>query len=360
MAKKDLIDLSMLEDNIVSNDINEYSITLYGEGGSGKSTFANALKRRLGTSASFFFEPRAKGLGGIKVVECPTWDVFWGYIRQLRKLIKEGKTVPFDNIIIDSCDSAYEKCTRYMLEQHDEWNGTLQGDYGARYTAVGQEFKAAINTLREMGFIVTFLTHEKSKEDHDVNNSAFDKAIPIVAGQIQDIVNDHVDFIMYLQKVTISDDDGNKKEMRRLWLKNNPYMTLKTPLFGLPDYIDYEFVQEGVDKFIEAFNKGVETTRAMYDNGEDISNPNMENMKVVEFASVKPTIVDDFDDEDELEDDAPVSLEDLQEKAITIRDSLLETMDRNDVISLLKDELGNANIKKCTDADKLMSFISKH
>ena len=102
----ELLDLCALEDNIISDNINEYSITLYGEGGSGKSTFANALKRKLGSSASFFFEPRAKGLGGIKVVECLTWDVFLGYIKQLKKIRKDGKKVPFDNIIIDSVDSA--------------------------------------------------------------------------------------------------------------------------------------------------------------------------------------------------------------------------------------------------------------
>lgn len=360
MAKKELLDLSMLEDNVVSDDINEYSITLYGEGGSGKSTFANALKRKLGSSVSFFFEPRMKGLGGIKAVECLTWDVFLAYIRQLRKLIKEGKPVPFNNIIIDSSDSAYDKCTTHVMAEND-WT-TLQGDYGARYTAVGQEFKSAINALREMGFIVTFLTHEKTEEAHDVNDAAFNRAIPIIAGQIQDIVNDHVDFIMYLQKVVVTDEDGNKREMRRLWLKNNPYIKLKTPLFGLPDYIDYEFVNEGVDKFIEVFNKAVEITRAMHDSGVDISNPNAENMKAVEFASVKPTVVDDFDDD--LDEVAPtteeLTLDEYQAKAIDIRDTLLETMDRQEVIGLLTKELGIANIKKCTDVDKLKTFVSLH
>ena len=55
----ELLDLCALEDNIISDNINEYSITLYGEGGSGKSTFANALKRKLGSSASLNQEQRA-------------------------------------------------------------------------------------------------------------------------------------------------------------------------------------------------------------------------------------------------------------------------------------------------------------
>ena len=337
----DLLDLMSLEDNVVSDNINEYSITLYGQGGSGKSTFANALKRKLGTSVSFFFEPRAKGLGGIKVVECPTWDVFLAYIKQLQKIKRSGNEAPFDNIIIDSSDSAYEKCAKYVMEEND-WD-SLAGDYGARYNAVGNEFKMAINALRNLGFVVTFLTHEKTKEAHDVDNAAFEKSAPIVSNQIQDIVNDQVDFILYLEKVTISDDDGEKKEVRRLWLKNNPYMTLKTPLFGLPDYIEYEFVNEGVDKFIEAFNEGVRVTRQMYDGGS------VEPPKTKPTKKVEPKVEVKID-----------SLEDLQEQATKVRDGLLKTMERPEVVSLLKEALGTANISKCDDTIKLQAFVDEY
>lgn len=346
----DLLDLMSLEDNIVSNDINEYSITLYGQGGSGKSTFANALKRKLGTSVSFFFEPRAKGLGGIKVVECTSWEVFLAYIKQLQKIKKSGQQAPFDNIIIDSSDSAYEKCAKYVMEEND-WE-TLTGDYGARYNAVGSEFKNAINTLRAMGFVVTFLTHEKTKEAHDVDNAAFEKSAPIVSNQIQDIVNDQVDFILYLEKVTISDDNGDKKEVRRLWLKNNPYMTLKTPLFGLPDYIEYEYVNEGVDKFIEAFNEGVKTTRKMY-SGEPIEEPKKTKSKVVE-----PKVVESIDIDGENVDG--LTLEELQQEATNVRDRLLKTMERPEVVSLLKESLGTANISKCSDEEKLCDFLNEY
>ena len=320
---KGLVDLMTLIDNVVSDDINEYSITLYGQGGSGKSTFAKALKRKLGTSVSFFFEPRAKGLGGIKVVECTTWDVFLAYIKQLKKLKKDGRQVPFNNIIIDSVDSAYDKCTKYVMEEND-WE-TLQGDYGARYTTVGGEFKKAISDLREMGFIVTFLTHEKTKEAHDVDNAAFEKSAPIVSNQIQDIVNDHIDFIMYLEKVTVTDEStGDKKEMRRLWLKNNPYMTLKTPLFGLPDYIEYETVNEGVV-----------------------------SLTVKEFVKVEE------DDDEEVE--APTyDINYYREKASKVRDALMEKMEKPEVIQILKGSLNMANISKCEDEEALKAFIEEY
>lgn len=370
MAKHELLDLSMLTDNIVSDDINEYSITLFGEGGSGKSTFANALKRKLGSSASFFFEPRAKGLGGIKVVECLKWEIFLGYIKQLKKLAKDGKKVPFDNIVIDSVDSAFEKCTKYVMEEND-WD-TLTGDYGARYTTVGNEFKNAIDELRNLGFIVTFLTHEKTIEAHDVNDVAYDKAAPIISNQIQGLVSDQVDFIMYLQKVTKEDEDGNKKEYRRLWLKNNPYITLKTPLFGMPDYIEYEFVGEGVDKFIEAFKEGVRITREMAENGEDISIVDSDNMKVAEFESPKTTNFDDDIDDEDLDDmeedeveesnDEMVSLDELQSKVESIRDTMVKELDGDKVkvARALRKALGTAKVRECDDVEKLVAFIKEH
>lgn len=341
----ELLDLMSLVDNVVSDDINEYSITLYGQGGSGKSTFANALKRKLGSSVSFFFEPRAKGLGGIKVVECFNWNTFKKYIDQLKRLVRTGQKVPFDNIIIDSVDSAYDKCTQWVLNEND-WD-TLQGDYGARYTAVGTEFKNAITTLRELGFIVTFLTHEKTKEAHDVNNAAFEKSAPIVPNQIQDIVNDQVDLIMFLEKVTVTDDDGDKKELRRLWFKNNPYMTLKTPLFGLPDYIEYEYVNEGVDKFIEAFNEAVEVTRAMHETGEAPKEPKKtKKPKEVIQGEVGKEIIDD--------------LEDTHTKAVEVRDKLLETMERKEVAQILKNTLGTTKISECKDIESLYKFIGEY
>ena len=364
----ELLDLCALEDNIISDNINEYSITLYGEGGSGKSTFANALKRKLGSSASFFFEPRAKGLGGIKVVECLTWDVFLGYIKQLKKIRKDGKKVPFDNIIIDSVDSAYDKCTKYVMEEND-WE-TLQGDYGNRFTVVGTEFKNAITALRNLGFIVTFVTHEKSKEAKDINNASYDKAIPIVAGQIQDIVNDQVDFIMYLQKITVENDNGDRVERRRLWLKNNPNMALKTPIKGLPDYIDYDEVEEGVDKFMKAFKEGVRITRSMYENGEDV-NPNEENEKIIEITSPKINNIaedtDDSDEDDDFEtevksDGLPNSynIEELRAKALEVRDKLREEKDDDEVRKILKESLGTVRIKTYEDAGKLNDFIKKY
>lgn len=357
----DLLDLMELEDNVVSDDINEYSITLYGQGGSGKSTFANALKRKLGTSVSFFFEPRARGLGGIKVVECPDWVTFTKYIKQLKKLAKEGKKVPFNNIIIDSVDSAYDKCTKSVMEQNG-WE-TLTGDYGARYTAVGSEFKNAISSLRELGFIVTFLTHEKTKEAHDVDNAAFEKSAPIVSNQIQDIVNDHIDFIMYLEKVTITTEDDEKKEIRRLWLKNNPYMTLKTPLFGLPDYIEYEYVNEGVDKFIKAFDKAVKETRGMYAHVDtsvetDFSfAPKVEKVKEeskqVEVASIES-------DELPKSFNVEVDIEELRKQAIATRDKLMETMETEQVKEILRNELGKLKIANVDDVEALKAFIKKY
>lgn len=367
----EIIDLCALTDNVISDDINEYSMTIYGEGGSGKSTFANALKRKMGSSASFFFEPRSRGLGGIKVVEISSWQVFTAYIKQLKKYKKEGRSVPFNNIIIDSTDSAYDKCTQWMIDQNPDWNGTLQGDYGARYVAVGTEFKKAIDELRNLGYIVTFVTHEKTKEAKDANNSSFDKAIPIVPSQIQDIVKDHVDFIFYLQKITV-EVDGDRVEKRRLWMKNNPNIDLKTPLFGLPDYIDYDTANEGVEKFLQAFNEAVRITRGMYEDGVDISNPNSVNNRVPEIT--EPVMTDfgdlglgddplpDFKEpkEEPKENEPEVDIETLREQVKKTRDAMLKTMDASAVKDIMRAELGFVQVSKVSDANKLKEFINKH
>lgn len=344
MAKSGLLDLSTLVDNVVSGDINDYSVTIYGKGGAGKSTFANALKRRLGDSASFFFEPRARGLGGIKAVECLKWENFPAYVGQLKTYAKKGIKVPFNNIVIDSVDSAYELCTNYIMEEN-EWT-TLTGDYGARYSTVGNAFKENIRMLRQLGYIVTFATHETDEEAHDVHGTAFTRKVPVVSNQVKGMVLDQVDFIVYLDLINVTDDDGNLKEVRRLYFKNNPYAMLKVPLFGFPDYIEYEEVEDGVNKFLKAFDNAVMVTRAMYDNGEDTSSPNKDNELDVEFvAPVTQPVVD---------------VEEVKAKAIEVRDKMLETMEKESVVAALKSALGTASIAKCDDVEKLNKFISEN
>ena len=64
-------------------------------------------------------------------------------------------------------------------------------------------------------------------------------------------------------------------------------------------------------------------------------------------------------DFDNTEDDS-LTLEELQQEATNVRDRLLKTMERPEVVSLLKESLGTANISKCSDKEKLYDFLKEY
>lgn len=367
------LDLWNLTEQKIDDNLDNYSMNLFGQDGSGKTSLMYAIRRKLGSTVIWGYEDRFKGVPNIRVIEHTKWDNItkkekednanlgtkhWGHldsIDQLKKGFKEGKSAPFKNIIMDTVGEAYVMCQDSVMEEND-WE-TMSGDRGARYPVVGKAFMDSVRELKHMGFIVNFVSHDKVV----LNDGEVDKVNPDTANQIKHLVMGGVDIIAYLEKVVVEDDEGEAKEVRRLWLSGHPSYKLKTPLYGFPKYIEYETVEEGADKFIKAFNKAVKITQQMADEGKDISNPNAENEKVVELEEV--SIPKSKDEDDELEsDELPESfdLEELRAEAIKVRDKLRETKTDDEVKGILRTELGTVKIKSYEDTSKLKEFIDKY
>lgn len=358
----ELLDLWNLTAQKIDGDLNNYSMNLFGEDGSGKSSLMYAIRSKLGSTAIFGFEDRFKGIPNVRVVEMEDWNQFNKYKAMIKKGIKQHGKLPFTNIIMDTVGEAYTMCQTQIMEEN-EWE-TMSGERGARYPVVGKAFLDAVRELKHMGFIVNFVSHDKNSVQEDANGNEYDKLVPDTANQIKHLVMGGIDIISYLERaVVISDDGTSEKEVRRLWLHGHPKFKLKTPLYGFPRYIEYETVDEGAEKFIAAFDKAVKITQDMADKGLDISNPNEDNDTIIEYVEPKTKTkveVDDFDDLDS--DPLPSSLggltiEDAKEKAIEIRDTMLGNMEKSEVVAILKATLGTASIAKCNDIDKLTKFI---
>ena len=357
------LDLWNLEEQKIDGDLNNYSMNLFGADGSGKTSLMYAIRRKLGSTVIWGYEDRFKGVPNIRVVEMKSWKEHLNYVKALKKGLKEGKKLPFENIIMDTVGEAYVMCQDAVMEEN-EWE-TMSGDRGARYPVVGKAFMDSVRELKHMGIIVNFVSHDKVVKVSD----EVDKINPDTANQIKHLVMGGIDIIAYLEKVVIEDDDGEIKEVRRLWLTGHPIYKLKTPLYGFPKYIEYETVDEGAEKFIASFNHAVEVTRQMADEGKDISNPNEENEMEIEY--IEPTMpsadenkVDDIEDEIE-SDDLPeefneVDIETLRKKALEVRDKLRDKLDDNEVRKILKESLGTVKIKTYEDAEKLSAFINKY
>lgn len=356
------LDLWNLEEQKIDDNLDNYSMNLFGADGSGKTSLMYAIRRKLGTTVIWGYEDRFKGVPNIRVVEMKNWKEHLAYVKALKKGLKDGKSLPFKNIIMDTVGEAYVMCQDAVMEEND-WE-TMSGDRGARYPVVGKAFMDSVRELKHMGIIVNFVSHDKII----ANDGSVDKITPDTANQIKHLVMGGIDIIAYLEKVEVEDDDGEMKEVRRLWLSGHPSYKLKTPLYGFPKYIEYESVEEGANKFIAAFNHAVEVTRKMAEEGKDISNPNEENDKEIEV--VEPTVPsvdeDELDDSEEdfeeesTESNQELDIEELRTKALEVRDNLREEKNDDEVRKILKESLGTVRIKNFDDAEKLVAFIKKY
>lgn len=342
---KEIFDLWGLEEEGIDGDINHYSFTICGDGGAGKSTFAHNLFKRLGGSCTFGFEDRFKGIGARVVpIDKHGWGAIDKYINQLEKGLRAGKELPFSHVIIDPVGHAGDICEKYVIEENG-WEDISTLPYGKGYEVFEDEFCDKIEHLRALGLKVDFVAHGKNETITPPRKEGYVVKMPDIQKRLKYLVKDSVDFLLYLTVDRGTDAFGNPLSVRRLYLQNYPEFSLKVPLDGFPDYIEWSGdVDEGIDKFIDAFNKAVEITRAKKGLGAPAK-----RAESVPSMVQGDTLPFDEDEED---------IDDLREKAISKRDKMLENMTKQEVANILKSILGTVKIAEVNDADKLRTFLA--
>ena len=343
---KEIFDLWEMQPDEIDGDINNYSFTITGDGGVGKSTFAHTLFNRLGGSCTFGFEDRFKGIGARVVpIDKQGWDSIDRYIRQLEAGARAGKPFPFSHIVFDPVGQAGQMCEDYLIESNG-WDDMSTLPYGKGYEVFEREFCDKVERLRSLGLKVDFVAHGKNETITPPRKEGYVVKMPDIQKRLKYLIKDSVDFLLYLTVERSVDEFNNPIAVRRLYLQNYPEFSLKVPLDGFPDYIEWAGdVSEGVDKFINAFNKAVAFTREK----KGLKTP-------AKGASHSTNIVYE-DKNDMLTED---ELEVWKEKAISSRDKLLESMSRADVGKILREFFSTVKISEVNDVEKLKSFVAAY
>ena len=235
-------------------------------------------------------------------------------------------------------------CDEYVLSSNG-WEDFTQGDDGKnRWNVRKQEYDTVMNGFKELGFKIVYICHGKDKEIKLRGQESYKQFVPDVSASFDYAVLGAVDFVFYLEKTRVKDASGESKEVRRLILQNDLDYDVKCRFPELPDEIIYEEAKDGVAEFFKAWDEAI--------NGKA---PVKETKPfTVEFATIEEEELDDEDDE------VTSTLEELQAEAIEVRDAMLETMDRNEVVKKLKEHLGMANIGKCDNIAGLKTFINTY
>lgn len=150
-----MINLLELEANVVSTDLRDYVIGIYGTTGSGKTTIASQFPKPL------IIAPDV----GFKTLNVHGQSVFsWADILTVKaQLMQPAVKEKFDTIVIDTLDMLM-----FYLQEHvcSVNNVSTLGDipYGKGYADVSKALRKLLTDLQAAGYGIVILAHSASED----------------------------------------------------------------------------------------------------------------------------------------------------------------------------------------------------
>ena len=246
------IDIFSIKPHQVSRDLRGYSVFFYGEPKSGKTSTAAKFEKNL----LLAFEKGYNAIPGIMAQPINNWAEFKKVLRQLK--IPEAREA-FSTITIDTCDIAYDYCTKYICDNALRSDGGYGVDsisdipFGKGYGLVSKEFDECLRSIVMMDYGLVLISHATDKTFKDENGNEYNKIVPTLDKRANNVVARMADIIGYSRIVT--DKDGNNST--KLFMRGTPRYEAGSRFKYTPDYIDFSY-QNLVNAIGEAIDKQAE------------------------------------------------------------------------------------------------------
>lgn len=234
--------LLSIKPHVVSRDLTGYSVLLYGEPKSGKTTTASKFPNSL----LLAFELGYNALPGVMAKPMATW-------RDMRTTLKELEDPEvkntFKNIIIDTVDLAYDAAKKYVCNQN-EVNDITDIGFGKGYNLVMKEFDEAIRAILRMGYGCILISHATDKVFKDAQGKEFNQIVPTIENRGRLVCERTCDIIGYSR--TVENSEGQKET--RLFLRETPRFVAGSRFKYMPDNIIFSYdnlvnaIHDAIDK----------------------------------------------------------------------------------------------------------------
>jgi hypothetical protein len=246
------LDILNIQPHQVSRDLRGYSVFLYGEPKSGKTTMATKFPKHL----LLAFEKGYNAIPGAMAQPINSWSEFRKVLRQLKS--DEAKN-RFETIIVDTADIAYDLCEKYICANAKRADGGVGVDavgdipYGKGYTLVANEFDECLRSILQMNYGLVLISHSIDKTFKDVNGQEYQQIVPTLSSKARNIVSRMCDLIGYSR--VIDTEDG--KLSTKLFLRGTPRYVAGSRFKYTPDYIDFNYtslvkaISDAIDKQME-------------------------------------------------------------------------------------------------------------
>ena len=219
---------------------------------SGKTTTASKFEKNL----LLAFEKGYNAIPGVMAQPINNWAEFRKVLRQLKD--PKAKEM-FYTITIDTCDIAYDYCTKYICDNALRSDGTYGVDsisdipFGKGYGMVSKEFDECLRSIVMMDYGLILISHATDKVFKDESGAEYNKIVPTLDKRANNVVARMADIIGYSRIVT--DKDGNN--ITKLFMRGTPRYEAGSRFKYTPDYIDFSYnnlvsaISDAIDKQAE-------------------------------------------------------------------------------------------------------------
>lgn len=243
------INLLGLQPHKVSRDLRGYSVFIYGDPKTGKTTIASQFPEAL----LLGFEKGWAAIDGIMVQPINTWSEFKQTLRELKK---EEVKKTFSTIVIDTADIAYDYCIQYICNNAKRPDGGFGVDkigdipYGQGFGMVEKEFDECLRSVVQMGYGIVIISHAIDKTYTDVNGADYSQIGPTLDKRGAKVVSRMTDIIGYARAITNEEGVTSTK----LFLRGTPRYVAGSRFKYTPECIDFDY-QSLVTAIAEAIDK---------------------------------------------------------------------------------------------------------
>lgn len=168
-----------------SDDLQDYSILLFGEKKIGKTTLASMFPDNLLLCS----EPGAKSLNVFRM-DVRSWKEF----KKIIRLLKKDKR--FRTVTVDTVDLLFKLCDAQVCQELGI-DHVSEADWGRGWSAVRDEFTTAMADLMGIGKGVILISHSTEKEIKPRSGPKYDRIQPTMPNTARDICEAMVDIWGY-------------------------------------------------------------------------------------------------------------------------------------------------------------------
>lgn len=177
------------------NDLTQYRVFIYGEGGVGKSSL---MARFGGKSDTLFFQFELASTG-LEIFRTPLL-ADWGMVREFVSMLKAGDH-NYGAVCFDTGTPAYERCLEWVCKKRGVTHPHDANDFGATWKAVTDEYRGVMRDLAQAGLVVTVVAHDKLSEIETRTGQRIWRIEPNMGGKCLQYFRENSDVIGYYHMV---------------------------------------------------------------------------------------------------------------------------------------------------------------